>query len=331
MHEPPAHHHLTAREIERARNLGERLKPQVFESVLQYGLYAQVRLAGIADEVMTRLDLSSDARSDFVRLLKRMRSFDPERRRQSPLRRWLPTLRRGSRTEDSLLDRYDRLCHRLDRMLPAIEAAGRQIGDTLSMFDLLFDRNQTYLVELDLLAYGARLRLERLTQELEASLGDDEGQTTRDHIQQLERQAERVEQRIVDLEASADTARDTGPTIRRIQDDLRSLLLEAQYTSLNTATRWKHRFADAVTRARQAEAQAAADDPAGDLEELPQPALFATRQESSRERSEGSSCEASEEPAAASVGPFARLRTLRAAARRARNLPEVGLSNLWWG
>jgi uncharacterized protein YaaN involved in tellurite resistance len=160
----------------------------------------------------------------------------------------------------TFISRYEKLEVQIDRISADLEKARMDLLKDIGLFDIMFDHNKEYLMELDAYIAAGKLKAKELNERVIPQLklgaqGSDDpmaAQQANDMVQMTSR----FEKKIYDLNLSKAIATQLAPQIRMVQNSNRILVDKIQTSILTTIPLWKNQIIIAMGIFKQTRALA---------------------------------------------------------------------------
>jgi uncharacterized protein YaaN involved in tellurite resistance len=229
------------------------------QSVIQYGLPAQSRIATFADSLLgdVRNKDAGTGGEALGELLKKVRELDIDALAPSGKAR-IPIVGRFSNAFNRFATKYQKVAGSIDRIVDALERARMGLLKDMTVLDKMFELNLEYLKQLDVyIAAGEQVLEEMHTKrlpELEVEARTSEDPMAAQRFADLQQAVTRFERRLHDLKLTRMIAVQTAPQIRLIQGSDHDLVEKIQSSILTTVPLWKNQIVIAISLYRQQKA-----------------------------------------------------------------------------
>jgi uncharacterized protein YaaN involved in tellurite resistance len=256
---PPAAGPLSPEEQARAGEIARQIDVSDAQSVIQYGLPAQSRIATFADSLLgdVRNKDAGTGGEALGDLLKKVRELDIDALAPSGKGR-IPIVGRFSNAFNRFATKYQKVAGSIDRIVDALERARMALLKDMTVLDKMFELNLEYLKQLDVyIAAGEQVLDEMHTRrlpELEVEARTSQDPMAAQRFADLQQSVTRFERRLHDLKLTRTIAVQTAPQIRLIQGSDHDLVEKIQSSILTTVPLWKNQIVIAISLYRQQKA-----------------------------------------------------------------------------
>ena len=248
-------------DLAKARAAAKELDIMNSQTVVQFGVGAQKKIADLADSVLAEIR-TKDA--DHVGetlggLLERIRELDVGRLGSggSFIDR-IPILGGLVNSARRFISRYEKLSVKIEKILDELHKALRGLLKDMQMLDGMFSRNEEYRRDLDILLAAGQLKLEEVrTTVLPALAGKAESSkdpADAQRLQDMNQLLVRFEKKLHDLKLSRMMTIQASPQIRLIQNNNATLAEKIQNSIFTAIPLWKSQIVIAVSLIRQKKA-----------------------------------------------------------------------------
>lgn len=153
---------------------------------------------------------------------------------------------------------FDKLSVQIEKIVDELTKARMQLLKDITMLDSLFERNISYIRELDLYILAGKMKMkeiqEKILPELRAKAEQTKDAIDAQKVQDMTQALSRLEKKIHDLQLSRMIAIQTNPQVRLIQSSNQVLVEKIQSSILNTIPLWKNQVVIAIGLFRQKKA-----------------------------------------------------------------------------
>lgn len=224
--------------------------------ILQYGIQAQTKISKFADTVITEYkNKDTGYVGEIVKqLMQQVRNVDMNE--LEPKRKGL--FSKGKNKVRNFVANFEGVSSQIDSIIRDMEDARLKLMKDISMLDVLYDKNKSYIKELDMYIIAGDLKLKELDQEVipqmkqEVMLKDDLFET-----QALQEKIEfrnQFDKKLHDLKLTRQISIQSLPQVRLISMTNQELVNSIQSSIINTIPLWKNAVVNAVTLTRQKKA-----------------------------------------------------------------------------
>jgi uncharacterized protein YaaN involved in tellurite resistance len=252
---------LDPRDLEKAREEASKIDIRNSQTVLQFGVGAQQKIASFADSVLSEIRNkdAGEAGTILSNLLEKIKELDVgSLTKEKSFWQRIPGVGNFVSSVRRFVTRYEKVSSQIERILLELETAQRNLLKDIVLLDELYNRNQEYLKELDILLAAGKLKVEELRNTLLPELRN-RAETTKDpadaqRFQDASALVERFEKKLHDLKLSRIVSLQMAPQIRLIQNNNQVLVEKIQSSILTTLPLWKNQIVLAVSLFRQKKA-----------------------------------------------------------------------------
>ncbi|MCI1695051.1 toxic anion resistance protein [Aneurinibacillus aneurinilyticus] len=247
----------------RVKELARLISPAHPHTLVHYGADMQDKLARLADNMLNQVrshQAEEQIGAILHALLDKLREINPDEL-LTPQRGFIARLFGGSsaKVKQKLLVRCQRTNHEMERMADTLERLRHQMLRDTTMLDVLYAKNREYFNELNVYIAAAREKLEEVREHMIPILRETAEKSGNDPLQiqklmDMERFADRLEQKLQDLLISQTIALQTAPQIRLIQENHGILMEKIHSSVLSTIPLWKSQMVILLSLLRQQDA-----------------------------------------------------------------------------
>lgn len=226
-------------------------------NIMQYGITAQTKISEFADTVISVYkNKDTGYVGDIVKqLMIQVRNVNMDELSE-PKRKGL--FHRGKNKVKSFVANFEGVSSQIDSIIRDMEDARIKLLKDIAMLDVLYDKNKSYIKELDIFIIAGNLKLQDLDQKViptmkeEVMLTDDlfEAQSLQETIEFRNQ----FEKKIHDLKLTRQISIQGLPQVRLISITNQELVNSIQSSIINTIPLWKNAVVNAVTLTRQKKA-----------------------------------------------------------------------------
>jgi uncharacterized protein YaaN involved in tellurite resistance len=230
------------------------------QTVLQYGLPAQNKIATFADTLLAdiRTRQAGQAGESLAELLVKVKEVDVDSLGGGSGLAKVPIVGRFVDSFNRFATRYQKIGVTIEKLTLALEQARMGLLKDITVLDRMYELNLEYLGQLDLyIAAGDELLEDLQTRRLPAL--EAEAQTSQDpmaaqKVNDVRQAVLRFERRLHDLKLTRMIAIQTAPQVRLIQSNDQNLVEKIQSSILTTVPLWKNQIVIAISLYRQQKA-----------------------------------------------------------------------------
>lgn len=227
------------------------------QNIIQYGIQAQTKISEFADTVISEYkNKDTGYVGEIVKqLMVQVRNVNMDELSE-PKRKGLFT--RGKNKVQSFVANFEGVSSQIDKIIRDMEDARLKLLKDIAMLDVLYDKNKSYIKELDMYIIAGNLKLQNLDQKViptlkqEVMLTDDlfEAQSLQETIEFRNQ----FDKKIHDLKLTRQISIQALPQVRLISITNQELVNSIQSSVINTIPLWKNAVVNAVTLTRQKKA-----------------------------------------------------------------------------
>jgi uncharacterized protein YaaN involved in tellurite resistance len=219
--------------------------------IIEYGVGAQKEISNFSDTV---LDTIRSKDSGYVGeiltdLVLKVKDLDIDSLGKGGLFSSLKT--RFAR----FMAKYEKLSVQIEHIVDELDKTKMQLLRDITLLDAMYDKNATYLHELDLFILAGSNKLAELNDnivpEMKAKADKSGDPLDAQNVQDFLQLVDRFEKKLHDLRLSRTIAIQAGPQLRIIQANDNSLVEKIQSSLLNTIPLWKNQIVIAISLYRQ--------------------------------------------------------------------------------
>ncbi|HSL96693.1 MAG TPA: toxic anion resistance protein [Thermoleophilia bacterium] len=251
---------LTPQERAQVEQIKAAVDVEDTQTVLQYGLPAQNKIATFADTLLAdiRTREAGQAGESLAELLVKVKEVDVDSLSGGSSLARIPLVGRFVDSFNRFATRYQKIGATIEKLTLALEKARMGLLKDITVLDRMYELNLEYLGQLDLyIAAGDELLEELQTERLPAL--EAEAQASQDpldaqRVNDVRQAVLRFERRLHDLKLTRMIAIQTAPQVRLIQSNDQNLVEKIQSSILTTVPLWKNQIVIALSLYRQQKA-----------------------------------------------------------------------------
>ena len=251
---------LTPQERAQVEQIKRTVDVEDTQTVLQYGLPAQNKIATFADTLLAdiRTREAGQAGESLAELLVKVKEVDVDSLSGGSGLAKIPLVGRFVDSFNRFATRYQKIGATIEKLTLALEKARMGLLRDITVLDRMYELNLEYLGQLDLyIAAGDELLEELQTERLPAL--EAEAQASQDpldaqRVNDVRQAVLRFERRLHDLKLTRMIAIQTAPQVRLIQSNDQNLVEKIQSSILTTVPLWKNQIVIALSLYRQQKA-----------------------------------------------------------------------------
>lgn len=241
---------------QKAQALVETIDIADTQTILQYGVGPQQKMAGFADTILDEIrnkdaGYVGDVLGGLVTTIKDIDVGSVSEKGGglfSSLKRRI----------QKFISRYEKLSTQVDKIVNELDQAQMNLLKDIAMLDGLGEKNEVYLAELDTYIAAGKLKLEQvkatLIPRLQAKVEASNDPMDAQRLQDANQAVTRFEKKLYDMQLSRMIAIQTSPQIRLIQNNNQTLVEKIQSSILTTIPLWKNQVIIAISLFRQKKA-----------------------------------------------------------------------------
>ncbi len=252
---------MSEEEKKRAVEIANSIDINDTQAVITFGVGAQREISEFSDTILSEIRSKDTGQvgvllSDLVVNVKDL-NVDSLGQKQGFLA-GLPLIGGFMDKVKHFMARYDKLSVQIEKITDELDKARMNLLRDITMMDNLYEKNLSYLKNLDAYIAGGQLKLKQLVEEelpamkkkAEESSDAMDAQKYNDFAQFVNR----FEKKLYDLKLSRTITIQTAPQVRLIQNGNQTLVEKIQSSILNTIPLWKNQIVIAIALFRQKKA-----------------------------------------------------------------------------
>lgn len=248
-------------DLAKARAAAKDLDISNSQTVVQFGVGAQKKIADLADSVLAEIRAkdADHVGESLGGLLERIKELDVGRLGTGgSFIDNIPILGGLVNSARRFISRYEKLSVKIEKIIDELHTALRGLLKDMQVLDTLFTRNDEYRKELDILLEAGRLKLEEVRSTVLPGLAE-KAESSKDpadaqRLQDMNQLLVRFEKKLHDLRLSRMVALQASPQIRLIQNNNATLADKIQNSLFTAIPLWKSQIVIAVSLIRQKKA-----------------------------------------------------------------------------
>lgn len=245
---------LKPEDTERVNEILKTIKATDSQFIIQYGIQAQTKISDFADTVIAEYKNKDTGYVGEIvkRLMIQVKDVNMDEL-QEPKKKSL--FKKGKNKVTKFVANFEGVSSQIDGIIRDMEDARLKLMKDISMLDVLYDKNKTYIKELDVFIIAGDLKLKELDEKIIPTL-KQEVMLTDDlfEVQSLKETIEfrnQFEKKVHDLKLTRQISIQSLPQVRLISMTNQELVNSIQSSIINTIPLWKNAVVNAVTLARQ--------------------------------------------------------------------------------
>ena len=244
---------FTNEEIQKYSVINNNLDNKDTNSILNYGLELQSKLANYSDEFLSNIRaLDTGEIGDSINsLLTEINHVDAENsnNKLTKLLLKLPGGKKLFNGTKKMLQKYDNINNNVSSIVTSLDKGRLSILKDNNKLQSLFDKNLQFINELEEHIIAGHLKLEDLKNELEELRNTNEYESY--EISDAEDFINRLSKRLMDMELTRTITVQTLPQIRMVQNNNATMAEKIQSSITTTIPIWKNQISLAVAMNRQ--------------------------------------------------------------------------------
>lgn len=252
---------LSEEKRNKVENIIKAINIEDSQFVLQYGVGAQNQIASFADNIMEQVrgKDSGYVGEVLTDLMLKVKDLDVESLSNGEsLLSKIPLLGNLVGSAHRFIARYEKLSTQIEKIVDELEKARILLLKDIGVLDGLFEKNLTYMEDLDLFILAGTQKLTELQETMLPALkakAESSGDSfDAQHYNDMSQMVLRFEKKLHDLKLSRTIAIQTLPQIRLIQNNDQALVEKIQSSILTTIPLWKNQIVIAISLFHQEKA-----------------------------------------------------------------------------
>jgi len=248
---------LNTEEMSRVNEIMEAIKEDDPQNIIQYGMQAQTKISNFADTVISEYkNKDTGYVGEIVKeLMIQVKNVNMDDLSQPKKKGFFA---KSKSKMKNFVANFESVSSQIDNIIKDMEDARLTLMKDISMLDVLYDKNKSYIKELDMFIIAGGLKLQDLDQKViptmkhEVMVSDDlmEAQALQETIEYRNQ----FEKKLHDLKLTRQISIQALPQVRLISITNQELVNSIQSSIINTIPLWKNAVVNAVTLTRQKKA-----------------------------------------------------------------------------
>ena len=248
---------LNPEEMNRVNEIVTSINEDDPQNIIQFGIQAQTKISSFADTVISEYKNKDTGYVGEIvkKLMIQVRNVNMDELSEPKKKGFFS---RGKDKVQNFVANFEGVSSQIDSIVRDMEDARLTLMKDISMLDVLYDKNKTYIKELDMFIIAGGLKLQDLDQKViptmkqEVMLTDDlfEAQSLQETIEFRNQ----FEKKLHDLKLTRQISIQALPQVRLISLTNQELVNSIQSSVINTIPLWKNAVVNAVTLTRQKKA-----------------------------------------------------------------------------
>jgi uncharacterized protein YaaN involved in tellurite resistance len=248
---------LNPEEMTRVNEIVTSINEDDPQNIIQFGIQAQTKISSFADTVISEYKNKDTGYVGEIvkKLMIQVRNVNMDELSEPKKKGFFS---RGKDKVQNFVANFEGVSSQIDSIVRDMEDARLTLMKDISMLDVLYDKNKTYIKELDMFIIAGGLKLQDLDQKViptlkqEVMLTDDlfEAQSLQETIEFRNQ----FEKKLHDLKLTRQISIQALPQVRLISLTNQELVNSIQSSVINTIPLWKNAVVNAVTLTRQKKA-----------------------------------------------------------------------------
>ncbi len=245
----------TPQEIQKFTAMGNALKTTDSQSILNYGLELQNKLAGHSDAFLSNVRSfdAGEIGGSINNLLSEVNYIDIDPSQQSGLKRFMlqiPGLKNLVMSTKKIFQKYDTVSNNIDGIVKKLDQGRLTIIKDNNQLQGLFEKNVEYIKELEELIVSGHIKQEELENEIkEMEMHPEQYQDY--EISDKKEFVNRLSKRLADMSITRIITIQSLPQIRLVQNNNLTMCEKIQSSITTTIPLWKNQISIAVALMRQ--------------------------------------------------------------------------------
>ncbi|TCO10997.1 toxic anion resistance protein [Natronoflexus pectinivorans] len=248
---------LKPQDLEKATQIASTVDIKDSQSVIQYGIGAQNKISEFADSILSSVKTkdAGDIGNTLSELGLKVKSLKVEKIGTSNPLSKIPVLGNFVNSIKRFISRYEKISTHIERISNELDTARMQLIKDIAMLDALYEKNLSYLMDLDLYIAAGQIKLQQVYDNelpaMEQAVKESNDPADAQRFQDYKQMIHRFEKKLHDLKLSRTISIQTAPQIRLIQNNDQLLVEKIQSSILNTIPLWKNQVVIALSIFRQ--------------------------------------------------------------------------------
>lgn len=245
---------FTPEELVKVKEIANSIDIHDTQAVIQFGVGAQTEISDFSDTVLeqVRSKDSGYVGATLNELMVKVKQIDIDSVASGKKGGLFNSFKRRIQ---KFIGRYDKLSIQIDNIVEQLEKARDGLFRDIELLDQLYEKNYTYIKELDIFIAAGDMQIKKLREEdipaLRAELAKDNDAIKAQEVRDIESMVDRFEKKVHDLKLSRMVAIQAMPQMRLVQNNDQVLVERIQSSILNTIPLWKSQIVIAITIFRQ--------------------------------------------------------------------------------
>jgi len=245
----------SSQEIDKFTKMGDSLKTKDSNSILNFGLELQNKLAGHSDSFLQNVRSfdAGEIGGSINNLLAEVNYIDIDPSQQSGLKRimmQIPGLKNLMMSTKKIFQKYDTVSNNIDGIVKKLDQGRLTIIKDNNQLQSLFEQNIEYIKDLEQLIVAGHIKYDELDKELKLMEMNPE-QYEDYQISDSREFLNRLSKRLADMAITRVITIQSLPQIRLVQNNNMSMVEKIQSSVTTTIPLWKNQIAIAVALMRQ--------------------------------------------------------------------------------
>jgi len=249
---------LAPEDQKRAVAIAAQINVSDSQALIQYGVGAQSKISGFADNMLTQLRAKDSGYVGDVltNLVVKIKEVDAgSLTGKGGLAGLLGNLAGAFKR---FIARYEKLSVQIEKIIDQLDSARMTLLKDITLLDGLYAKNLEYLKELDVYIAAGRMKLAELRDkallDLQARAEASKDPMDAQRLQDFNQFLDRFDKKLYDLKLTRMVSIQTAPQVRLIQNSDQLLVEKIQSSILNTIPLWKNQIVIAISLFRQKKA-----------------------------------------------------------------------------
>lgn len=242
-------------ELSKFKQLSEQLKSDDQNSISNFGLQLQTKLAGYSDQFLSNVRAfdAGEVGTSITDLLAEINYVDIDPSEQGPFKRLLlqiPGIKNLIMNTKKIFQKYDTISGNIDGIVKKLDKGRLMIIRDNGNLQNLFEQNVQYIQQLEELIVAAQIKQNEMESEL--AIMEQSPENYQDYqINDMREFINRLSKRLTDMQITRTITIQSLPQIRLVQNNNNTMVEKIQSSITTTIPLWKNQISIAVALMRQ--------------------------------------------------------------------------------
>jgi len=242
-------------ELSKFKQLSEQLKSDDQNSISNFGLQLQTKLAGYSDQFLSNVRAfdAGEVGTSITDLLAEINYVDIDPSEQGPFKRLLlqiPGIKNLIMNTKKIFQKYDTISGNIDGIVKKLDKGRLMIIRDNGNLQNLFEQNVQYIHQLEELIVAAQIKQNEMESEL--AIMEQSPENYQDYqINDMREFINRLSKRLTDMQITRTITIQSLPQIRLVQNNNNTMVEKIQSSITTTIPLWKNQISIAVALMRQ--------------------------------------------------------------------------------